>query len=81
MGDLAEGVHTGIGAACAVEFERSFDDYGERALNRILHGVAMCLRLPSMIRTAIIANAEFEAHDAKVYMKHFLARLPAATLE
>ena len=64
--DLAEGVHTGVRAARAVNHDSFLRDptknLGERALNRGFSG----LELPAVIVRAVVGYGEFEIAHAEV---------------
>lgn len=61
--DLAERVDSGIGAAGALQLDGFFGDLLERPQNEILHGIAAGLRLPSIERSAVVSDCNFEVHS------------------
>ena len=62
VGDLAEGVDTGIGASGAVETDRFFSDFPEGFFDEFLNGDAIGLDLPTGEGSAVIGDGEFEVH-------------------
>ena len=61
MGDLPEGMDTGIGAPCAIDLARSAIEPGRRSLERALNGRAVLLALPAHEWAAIILDGELVA--------------------
>ena len=62
MGDLAERMHPGVGAAGALQAEGLLCDGFNRFVKEILDGVAPGLGLPSEKRAAVICDGELEPH-------------------
>ena len=64
VGDLAEGVDAGIGAAGAGEsdFLVGFGDCGEGGFELVLDGVGVGLGLPTAVGGAVVGEGDFEAH-------------------
>jgi len=53
---LRDGVHAGIGPACAVNTDALGADLFERAFEMILNAVSVSLTLPARERTAVIGH-------------------------
>ena len=70
MGDLAEGVDAGIGAACAVDEDFFLSDlaggFGDGALDGRLGG----LDLPAVEGGAVVGDGEFEVAHCEVELSH-----------
>ena len=64
MGDLAERVDAGIGAAGALDHDGLAGEGGDRLLDRLLHGAAVLLALPADEGAAVIFDGELVAGHA-----------------
>src|SRR5690606_2715142 len=65
MGHLPQRMNARIGAACAIHFHIRATKTLEARFQHMLHGQAICLRLPADERCAIIFDGEFVAgHQA-----------------
>src|ERR1700694_4014188 len=61
MRDLPERMHTGVGAARAVNTNMLAADRLDRIFQRALHGSAIVLDLPAAVRRAVIFDDDFVA--------------------
>ena len=65
VGDLAEGVHAGVGATASVEAKGFLGDGGEGLFDQFLNGLGIGLDLPTAKAGAVIGDSEFEMHEDK----------------
>ena len=63
MGDLAGGMHAGIGAAGSMQAHRLLGDLGEGKLDPFLDRVGIGLDLPAAEGEAVVGNGELETHE------------------
>ena len=69
MNDLAGGVHTGIGAACADYLYRFICNQRERFLEALLDANTGFLTLPAVIPRAVVLDAERNANDGTLALQ------------
>ena len=65
MGDLAEGMDAGIGAAGALDRDRLAREGGDRLLDRLLHRAAVLLPLPADKGAAVIFDGQLVARHLR----------------
>ena len=65
VGDLAKGMHAGVGASGIVNADGLFDDFGEGGFEVILHGAAFGLAGPAEEGASVVGDGEFQAHSWK----------------
>lgn len=69
MNDLAGGVHTGIGAACADYPYRFISNLRERVLEALLDADTGFLTLPAVIPRAVVFDAERNANGGTLTLQ------------
>ena len=63
MSGLRDRVYAGISATRAIKAQRLFRDLLQGSNNHVLHGIAANLRLPTVVRAAVIGNRKLEAQS------------------